>query len=81
MWGDAQKFGADRAKANLDETGWVTIGGRSRPVDIWRYQEGEFEGMARGMMGIQENVESLPRGGWKVHRLERGRRVGRWKGG
>ena len=59
---------------------WVRFGGKSRPVDIWRDQEGEFEGTARGMMGIQadEEVYLVADGrsmGWKETR------VGRWKGG
>ena len=36
---------------------WVSFGVRSRPVDTWRAQEGEFEGMARGMMGVPVDVE------------------------
>ena len=51
---DAQGLRADRIETKQV---WVRFGGRSRPVDIRRDQEGEFEATAREMMGIQADVE------------------------
>ena len=51
---NAQGLRADRTETKQV---WVRFGGRSRPVDIRRDQEGEFEGTAREMMGIQADVE------------------------
>ena len=57
MWYDVQRLGADRAEANPDETvcGSGSEGGQDRL--IFCETRREFEGAARGMMGIQSDVE------------------------
>ena len=64
---DAQGLRADRTETKQV---WVRFGGRSRPVDIPRNQEGEFEGTARETTGIQADAE--------YNLVESGRSIG-WK--